>query len=254
MKKSKFVAVMLLVVAMFVSCFALPNTSMTSYAKNASSKYSASSIKKYNGHLYQLVYENVTWSKADSIAKSYGGHLVTITSKKEQSFVWKQVKASRNSFSGHYWIGLYKKSGKWKWSTGEKVKYTHWGPDEPNNQGGSQKWALLNHYSDGTWDDESKYADSSTGFIIEWDGYTTSFKPAFSSITMNKGGSAKLSIVKKKKYTYDSSTSYKSSNPSVVKVSKSGKLTAKKKGSAKITITVKANGKSHKKTCKVKVK
>lgn len=49
----------------------------------------------------------------------------------------------------------------------------------------------------------------------------------------------------------DQSVTYKSDKSSVVSVSKSGKLTAKKKGTAKITIST-ANGKTA--VCKVTVK
>ena len=49
----------------------------------------------------------------------------------------------------------------------------------------------------------------------------------------------------------DQSVTYKSDKPSVVSVSKSGKLTAKKKGTAKITVST-ANGKTA--VCKVTVK
>ena len=67
-----------------------------------------------------------------------------------------------------------------------------------------------------------------------------------------KGEVAKLTILNKKK---GDKITWKSSKKAIVKVSKKGKVTAKKAGTAKVIAVVKKNGKKVKKfTCKITVK
>lgn len=70
--------------------------------------------------------------------------------------------------------------------------------------------------------------------------------------TMNKGTKKKITVHVKPK-NVKKSIRYKSSKKAVIKVSKTGKLQAKKRGTAKITVTVTANQKQKKIWFKVKV-
>ena len=47
-----------------------------------------SDAKQYNGHMYYAFKDSVTWNQAKSLCESKGGHLVTITSKEENDFVY----------------------------------------------------------------------------------------------------------------------------------------------------------------------
>ena len=87
-------------------------------------------------------------------------------------------------------------------------------------------------------------------------GCTTAFAKTSVKIRLNRsklkmtpGQKYKLKVtgVKKAKITF------KSSAPSVASVNKSGKVTAKKKGSAKITVVIKKAGKKYKKFCRISV-
>lgn len=69
------------------------------------------------------------------------------------------------------------------------------------------------------------------------------------SISLKKGKTYVLKI--KKKHSDDKIKSFKSSNKKVATVTKKGKITAKKKGTTKITVTMKSGCKA---TCKIKVK
>lgn len=69
------------------------------------------------------------------------------------------------------------------------------------------------------------------------------------SVNLKKGKTYVLKI--KKKHSKDKVKSFKSSNKKVATVTKKGKITAKKKGTAKITVTMKSGCKA---TCKIKVK
>ena len=69
-------------------------------------------------------------------------------------------------------------------------------------------------------------------------------------LTMTQGKTFKLKVTGIKK----AKLSFKSSAPSVAAVNASGRITAKKKGKATITVTIKKAAKKYKKTCKVTVK
>jgi uncharacterized protein YjdB len=68
--------------------------------------------------------------------------------------------------------------------------------------------------------------------------------------TLKKGKTAQLTVKVTPASATNLNVTFKSSKPSVLSVDKAGKLTAQKKGTA--TITVKAGGKSAKKTVTVK--
>lgn len=70
-------------------------------------------------------------------------------------------------------------------------------------------------------------------------------------ITLEKGNTKKLTVKNKPS---GAKITYKSSNTKVAKVSSSGVITAKKKGTATITVSVKTSSKTTKLKCKVTVK
>ena len=68
-------------------------------------------------------------------------------------------------------------------------------------------------------------------------------------LTVGKSKKVKVKYVNKK-----TKITWKSKNKKIATVSKTGKITAKKKGTAKIVVTVKQSGKTFKKTLTIKVK
>lgn len=141
-----------------------------------------SSASGGNGHWYEFVSSPLDWPSAKQAAEAsswlgLGGHLVTITSAEENSFVMSQVLPAGQEFA---WIGLTDSeqySGHesyglpnpqvdgWVWVTGEPVVYTNWNnaaqPDNLNNEdfaiidlhahGGETGW------NDGQWNWTSAY-------------------------------------------------------------------------------------------------
>ena len=76
---------------------------------------------------------------------------------------------------------------------------------------------------------------------------------ATTKATLYTAGSKTLNL-NAKVYGVNKNVTYKTSNKKVATVSKKGVVTAKKKGTAKITATIKVNGKNKSVTCKVTVK
>lgn len=107
------------------------------------------SQNNYNGHSYYRSTGIMTWTNARTACSNMGGHLVTVTTLAENTFIY-------NLWSSG-WIGLTDEvtEGTWRWVTGEAYSYTSWNGGEPNNSGnedyiqfvGAGKWNDLNNLS-----------------------------------------------------------------------------------------------------------
>jgi len=108
------------------------------------------SQQNYNGHSYYRSTGNAVWTVAKQNCINMGGHLVTVTTAAENTFIFGLWPSG--------WIGLTDEvtEGVWQWVTGEAYSYTSWNPGEPNNSGnedyvqfvGGGKWNdLPNNYS-----------------------------------------------------------------------------------------------------------
>jgi hypothetical protein len=146
-----------------------------------------------NGHWYRYVSDmSIGWDAAATQATLVGGHLATITSVSENSFVFNYLNSVsawvdvRGPFLGGYQdrnaTGYSEPTGGWKWVTNEPWASTNWsafGFDEPNDDfgvedalttdnrfGGTAVWndAAFNGYAGGS---ASAYRTAS-GYLIEW--------------------------------------------------------------------------------------
>ncbi|MBR5618145.1 MAG: leucine-rich repeat protein, partial [Clostridia bacterium] len=134
-----------------------------------------------NGHIYLVFNQSSAWETAKDYCESFGGHLVTITSAEENTFVANLV---ADQLKGLYWIGLKRSSNNtWDWVTGESgFPEDPWDNGEPS--GGSEYYAQMysrdcytngqNHPA-GSWNDNensgynpgSYYRLANTGFVCE---------------------------------------------------------------------------------------
>jgi len=82
-----------------------------------------------NNHYYAVTAE-MSWSDAETLANSYGGHLVTINNQDENDWL---ISAFGSLIS--YWIGLSDigQEGVWVWSSGETPTFDNWCQGEPND-------------------------------------------------------------------------------------------------------------------------
>jgi hypothetical protein len=133
----------------------------------------------YNGHYYQVVVNNhISWTTAGTNAagmtfSGVQGHLATITSAGENTFVNTLMGVGPN------WIGGYQvplssePAGGWTWITGEPWSFTNWGPGEPNNDFGIEDRLVMGTVEPGisSWGDlpdDGGFA-AIRGYIVEYE-------------------------------------------------------------------------------------
>ena len=93
-----------------------------------------------------------------------GGHLATITSAEEQEFIFGLI---ADKTRDAYWIGGndIQTEGTFVWKTGEKMSFTNWSDEEPNNAGQTENYMEILQNS-GKWNDNSNEV-LTRGFILE---------------------------------------------------------------------------------------
>jgi len=117
-----------------------------------------------NQHWYGISRQPTTWSASEAQAIVEGGHLATISSSTENSWV-------QSTFTGFnpfgFWIGFndIATENSFVWSSGESFPYTNWAPGEPNNGSGVEDAAHLNPGSAWRWSDAAPSATSFTGLV-----------------------------------------------------------------------------------------
>ena len=142
-----------------------------------------------NGHSYKAVCvpKGISWTQAKAAAEREGGYLVTITSSKENDFVFKLIDEGRfwNLYISNAgkscrgpWIGGYQEEGArepnggWKWVTGEEFRYNRWASGQPNDFG-TKNENRLHYYNPGKrrkyWNDmpDVPLENMIIGYIIE---------------------------------------------------------------------------------------
>ncbi|WP_282135464.1 MopE-related protein [Seonamhaeicola maritimus] len=89
-------------------------------------------INPANGHTY-LMLDHSTWSDAEAMANTLGGHLVAINDADENNYVISNFLNRQGVES--VWIGLsdIETEGVYEWTNGDPVTFTGWGSGEPND-------------------------------------------------------------------------------------------------------------------------
>lgn len=118
-----------------------------------------------NGHWYELrtATSPISWDQANASASALSfaglaGHLATITSSAEQSFVSATFDFSTTPHNGTYIGGFQapgstEPAGGWQWVTGEAFSFTSWGLNEPNNLGGDEDVIEYPQNNSDLWND-----------------------------------------------------------------------------------------------------
>ena len=168
------------------------NVAIKLYRRTNSTISGFTSQNNYNGHSYYRSTGTANWTTARSNCIAMGGHLVTVTSSGENSFLFNLWPSG--------WIGLTDEvtEGTWKWVTGETFSYTNWNSGEPNNSGNED---YIQFVGSGKWNDLNN--SSSLAYVIEFDYIvTTSSWTLYKTIYTNSSGYYSISE------TYDPSKEY----------------------------------------------
>lgn len=142
----------------------------------------------FNHHLYIAVLTwSGTWKMAEDRAEAAGGHLVTITSKAENDFVYALFKDDErfvaledSKWLNGPWIGLYQEKGArepaggWRWVTGEPLGFNKWQPWGPDNWTGHDTygrfWGTVTKTAAlrvPIWWDDATETDEFRSFVME---------------------------------------------------------------------------------------
>lgn len=132
------------------------------------------SQNNYNGHSYYRSTGSAFWLTAKANCEAMGGHLVTVTTAAENTFIFNLWPSG--------WIGLTDEvtEGVWRWVTGEAYSYTSWNGGEPNNAGNED---YVQFVGGGKWNDlpnavslpyvlEFEYIVNYTSWVLESTVYT----------------------------------------------------------------------------------
>ena len=168
------------------------NVAVKLYRRTNSTISGFTSQNNYNGHSYYRSTGIAYWSVAKANCDAMGGHLVTVTSSGENSFLYNLWPSG--------WIGLTDEvtEGTWKWVTGESYSYSNWNSGEPNNSGNED---YVQFVSGGRWNDLSN--SNSLAYVIEFDYIvTTSSWTLYKTIYTNSSGYYSISE------SYDPSKEY----------------------------------------------
>lgn len=93
-----------------------------------------------NGHDDYLL-DKATWTASEAEAITFGGHLATINSAAENTWIASTF-ATYGSVNRLLWIGLNDAAveGTFVWASGQPVVYLNWVPGEPNNNVGIEHY------------------------------------------------------------------------------------------------------------------
>jgi len=153
-----------------------PAPAKSSPAQSAPGSRFPTGAVDFKGRHYKVLGPGRTWSEAKKQCSELKGRLAMPASEEENTFLMEMAK--RAGFS-MLWIGASdeRREGIWT-SEGKEVTYTNWGaPDQPNNAGGVEHFAVIHSMTSGLWwdfpDDPLAYPRFSgkviPGVICQWD-------------------------------------------------------------------------------------
>lgn len=133
-----------------------------------------------NGRWYAENRALTTWSTAEAVAQSLGGHLVTIRSQAENDWLEQQFFSALTLPSAFHWIGLRQAAttppqaepaGGWGWASGEPLTFTNWAALQPDDAGAGQDFARAGSNMlprSGDWFDEAESTSPGFGANLDW--------------------------------------------------------------------------------------
>ena len=154
------------------------NVAVKLYRRTNSTITGFTNQQNYGGHSYYRSTGVAYWTTARTNCSNMGGHLVTITTSGEQSFIYGLWPSG--------WIGLTDEvtEGTWRWVTGETYSYKNWNSGEPNNSGNED---YVQFVSNGKWNDLKD--GNNLAYVLEFEYLvTTSSWTLYKTIYTNAAG------------------------------------------------------------------
>ena len=123
-----------------------------------------------NGHYYEVVTETapIAWQDARDAAIARGGHLVTITSAAENTFVTTLLNGMHALAGAFQPSGSPEPAGGWQWVTGEPFEFTNWNDTQPDNYQGNENYLEVYPGPANNWNDLSGEALNSS-YMVEYE-------------------------------------------------------------------------------------
>ncbi|XP_062507025.1 macrophage mannose receptor 1-like [Corticium candelabrum] len=126
-----------------------------STSRTARMTYCRPGWQQYQGSCYRSVTTtaNVNWHEAQTVCNDNGGHLPTISSEQENTFVYNMY-SSHCIFTHRRYLGFHDgvNEGHFKWVDDSTSSYTKWRTNQPDN-GGSGEDCTHMYGDNGEWND-----------------------------------------------------------------------------------------------------
>ena len=138
----------------------------------------------FEGHYYKIYNGlGLDWKEANEFCASLGGHLVTVTSEREQKYIESLLNIYGDQ--NNYWLGAIRSSNdEFEWVTMEPFQFANWAEWQPDNSSKTENCVMMYRIPDlsghdlGLWNDVNEsgnvsnnayFGKSNFGFICEWD-------------------------------------------------------------------------------------
>lgn len=147
---------------------------------------------RFNGHYYYLYCNNeaTDHTSAENYCKAQGGYLATISSEKENMFLFNYIRKKGYS-SAYFGLNNFREPQKYDWSNGETLVYTKWAKNEPE-----LNFAYYGYYArfdenatNGTWKADTFSGDETNfnnAFLCEWGDYSVTGNDAFKATSKQR--------------------------------------------------------------------
>ena len=108
------------------------------------------------GHDYALT-AGMTWTQAEALAVSEGGHLAAVNDAAEQAWLVNTFLPPGSGLSTFIGLNDLANEGIWEWTTGEPVTYTNWAGGQPGGGTGENVVDMYETHG-GRWHDQAESA------------------------------------------------------------------------------------------------
>ena len=189
--------------------FKMKERTMKAYARwSKITSYYPIASGEYSGHYYSIFNDDLSWEQAKTACEKMGGHLVSVNSSGENTFLTKLISKTDK---GNYWIGCSNTSGSWKWVTGESFSFTKWASGQPS--GGSEHYGEMYAVAKGSagvgqWNDIAGTTSQLSFWSLRNTGYICEFEPEDIVISQSYYNNGKAYSVVNSQISWDNARYY----------------------------------------------